>query len=409
MTNHFDDLETRDPEVRERYILSCLPGIVAAAKQSALYHSALSGIDAAEVNTREALAKIPVTRKSDMPTLQKQQPPFGGLSNGFFAHYKRIFVSPGPIFEPQQKDTRAWSGARALYAAGFRKRDLVLNTFSYHLTPAGFVMDASAEELGCITIPAGPGNTEQQIDLIEMLQPVAYCGTPDFLKILLDAAEQRRSGGFSIKKAVVSGAAFPASLQKTLAEAGIVAYQNYGTAELGIVAFETPSRDGMVVNEEVIVEIVRPGSNQPVEYGEIGEVVVTSLSPHYPLLRLALGDLSQKISGTVGTGHTNDRIKGWLGRVDQATKVKGMFVRPDQIQLIAARLPDLRKLRLIVTRNNEVDHMLLCAETANPDDHALQTATLNALKDVTKLSGTVELVANHALPNDGKVIDDKRN
>lgn len=408
MNEHFDDLEIRDPEVRERDLLARLPAVVDAAKRSALYADALANVDAGEIISREALGKLPITRKSDMPMLQKERPPFGGLPEGSFIHFKRIFLSPGPLFEPQQKDGRVWSGARAMHAAGFRKSDIVLNTFSYHLTPAGFVMDASAEELGCIVIPAGPGNKEQQIDLIEALRPVAYAGTPDFLKILLDAAEEKRSGSFPIKKAVVSGAAFPASLQKTLGDAGIDAYQNYGTAEFGIVAFETASRDGMVVGEEVIVEIVRPGSNHPVSDGEVGEVVITSLSPHYPLLRIALGDLSAKVPGRVGTGHTNERIRGWLGRVDQATKVKGMFVRPEQIQLIAERLPALRKLRLIVTRSNELDQMLLKAEADTPEDASLLEAVSKALKEITKLSGKVELVSSLALPNDGKIIEDQR-
>lgn len=408
MREYFDDLEIRDPEIRERDQLARLPAVVAAAKRSALYADALAHVDPSEIGNREALGKLPITRKSDMPALQKKSPPFGGLPKDSYTHFKRIFLSPGPIFEPQQKDSRVWSGARAMHAAGFRQSDMVLNTFSYHLTPAGFVMDASAEELGCIVIPAGPGNKEQQLDLIEALQPVAYAGTPDFLKILLDSAEEKRNGSFPIKRAVVSGAAFPPSLQRTLEDAGIDAYQNYGTAEFGIVAFETASRDGMVIGEEVIVEIVRPGSNHPIADGEVGEVVVTSLSPHYPLLRIALGDLSVKVHGYAGSGHTNQRIRGWLGRVDQATKVKGMFVRPEQIQLIAERLPGLRKLRLIVTRSNELDQMLLKAETDTPEDASLLEATSNALKEITKLSGNVQLVSGLVLPNDGKIIEDQR-
>lgn len=408
MSEHFDDLEIRDPEIREHDQLARLPAVVAAAKRSALYADALTHIDPSEIGTREALGKLPITRKSDMPALQKQRPPFGGLPGDLFRHFKRIFMSPGPIFEPQQKDSRVWSGARAMHAAGFRQSDIVLNTFSYHLTPAGFVMDASAEELGCIVIPAGPGNKEQQLDLIDALQPAAYAGTPDFLKILVDAAEQKPSGRFSIRKAVVSGAAFPPSLQKTLSDAGIAAYQNYGTAEFGIVAFETASRDGMVIGEEVIVEIVRPASNHLVADGEVGEVVVTSLSPHYPLLRIALGDLSVRVPGHAGSGHTNQRIRGWLGRVDQATKVKGMFVRPEQIQLIAERFPALLKLRLIVTRSNELDQMLLKAESETPEDASLLDAASKALKEITKLSGKVELVSARSLPNDGKIIEDLR-
>lgn len=408
MSEHFDDLEIRNPETRERDQAVRLPAVVAAAKRSALYADALGQVDPSEVCNRDALGKLPITRKSDMPALQKQHLPFGGLPEGSFKHFKRIFMSPGPIFEPQQKNSRVWSGARAMHAAGFRQSDMVLNTFSYHLTPAGFVMDASAEELGCIVIPAGPGNKKQQLDLIEALQPVAYAGTPDFLKILLDASEEKQRGNFPVKKAVVSGAAFPPSLQKTLGDAGIDAYQNYGTAEFGIVAFETASRDGMVIGEDVIVEIVKPGSNHPVAEGEVGEVVVTSLSPHYPLLRIALGDLSVQVPGHAGSGHTNQRIRGWLGRVDQATKVKGMFVRPEQIQLIAERLPALLKLRLVVTRSNELDQMLLKAEVDKPGDASLLEAASNALKEITKLSGKVELVPTRTLPNDGRIIEDLR-
>jgi phenylacetate-CoA ligase len=293
-----------------------------------------------------------------------------------------------------------------LHAAGFRSGDIVLNTFSYHLTPGGFILDGGARALGCAVIPAGPGNTEQQLDLIEHLRPTAYTGTPDFLKILLDAAASAQREN-PIRRAAVSGAAFPASLQADMRSRGIDAYQLYATADVGVIAFETPARAGMVVNEDVLVEIVRPGTGEPLPDGEVGEVVVTSFDQHHPWIRLALGDLSAILSGTSACGRTNTRIRGWLGRADQTTKIKGMFVRPEQIAEVGRRHPSVKRLRLVVGRNGEVDVMTLKAESAERDP-SLSAALGEALRAVTKLGGNVELMAPGSLPNDGKVIEDTR-
>jgi phenylacetate-CoA ligase len=371
------------------------------------YANLLRGTDPASVTSRAALAQLPVLRKSDLPALHKAAPPFGGFVAEKPGSFARLFTSPGPIFEPEGRQADPWRGARALFAAGFREGDVVLNTFSYHLTPGGFIFDASARALGCAVIPAGPGNTEQQFELIEAYRPVGYCGTPDFLKILLDAAVAGGRDVSSIKRALVSGAAFPKSLQEEMKSRGVEACQAFGTADLGMIAFETPARDGMTVNEDLILEIVKPGTGDPVAPGDVGEIVVTSLDPHHPWIRLALGDLTAALPGNSPCGRTNMRIKGWMGRADQTTKVKGMFVRPEQIAEIGKRHPELGRLRLVVTRAGESDVMTLRAECAAPPD-ALQNEIAATLRAVTKLGGAVELVGAGQLPNDGKVIADER-
>jgi phenylacetate-CoA ligase len=321
--------------------------------------------------------------------------------------FGRLFTSPGPIFEPEPAHADPWRGARALFAAGFRSGDVVLNTFSYHLTPGGFIFDTSARALGCAVIPSGPGNADSQFELIEAYSPTGYCGTPDFLKILLDAAAQAGRNLSSIKRAMVSGAAFPKSLQEEIKSRGIDAYQSFGTADLGLIAYETEAREGLVVNEDLIFEIVRPGTGDPVAEGEVGEIVVTSLEPDHPWIRLAIGDLTAALPGTSRCGRTNMRIKGWMGRADQTTKVKGMFVRPEQIAEIGKRHAELGRLRLVVTRDNEQDSMTLKCECGSPGE-ALREAVASTLRAVTKLGGGVELTAPGSLPNDGKVIADER-
>jgi phenylacetate-CoA ligase len=407
MTAHYDALETRDPGAREAELFSRLPGVLHHALAAPAYAERLRGVEAASVTSRAALAQLPVLRKSELPALHKASAPFGG----FVAHppgsFARLFTSPGPIFEPESRQADPWRGARALFAAGFRPGDVVLNTFSYHLTPGGFIFDSSARALGCAVIPAGPGNTEQQFELIEAYRPVGYSGTPDFLKILLDAAASSGRDASSIKRALVSGAAFPPSLQAEVKSRGVDAYQAFGTADLGLIAFETEAREGMVVNEDLILEIVKPGTGDPVTEGDVGEIVVTSLDPQHPWIRLALGDLTAALPGTSPCGRTNTRIKGWMGRADQTTKVKGMFVRPEQIAEIGRRHPALGRLRLVVTRERETDAMTLRAETATASD-ALREEIAASLRAVTKLGGAVELVDPGALPNDGKVIADER-
>jgi phenylacetate-coenzyme A ligase PaaK-like adenylate-forming protein len=407
MNDHYDSLETRSPPDREAELFSRLPDVLRKAMTAPAYAERLKGIDPAAITSRAALARLPLLRKSDLPALHKASPPFGGFVAGAAGSFGRLFTSPGPIFEPEPVHADPWRGARALFAAGFRPGDVVLNTFSYHLTPGGFVYDASARALGCAVIPAGPGNTETQFELIEAYRPVGYSGTPDFLKILLDAASGAGHDISSIKRASVSGAAFPKSLQNEIKSRGVDAYQAFGTADLGLIAFETSVHEGMVVNEGLILEIVRPGTGDPVAEGDVGEIVVTSLDLHHPWIRLAVGDLTAVLPGRSPCGRSNMRIKGWMGRADQTSKVKGMFVRPEQIAEIGKRHPELGRLRLVVTREGETDVMTLKAEAANPDA-TLRDAVNATLRSVTKLSGSVAWVAPRSLPNDGKVIADER-
>jgi phenylacetate-CoA ligase len=407
MSEYYDQLEIRDPALRERDLMARLPALVAAALKAPGWAKHLAGVDAKSVSSREALARLPVFRKSDLPALIKEDPPFGGLLPEPVSSYERLSVSPGPVFQPEADAPDGWRIARGLFAAGIRKGDIVLNTFSYHLTPGGLMLDQGARALGCPVIAAGPGNTEQQLMLVESLKPVAYTGTPDFLKILRDAWVAADRGEFPIKKAVVSGAAFPLSLQAEVKSWGIDAYQIYAVGDLGGVAYETPGREGMVLVEDLLLEIVKPGTGDPVKDGEVGEVVLTSFDMRRPWVRLAVGDLSAVVAGRSPCGRTNSRIKGWMGRADQTTKVKGMFVRPEQIAEIARRHPELARLRLVVTRDGETDTMTLKAE-AGQTASGLSEKIGETVQAITKLKGKIELVAPGALPNDGKVIEDAR-
>jgi phenylacetate-CoA ligase len=407
MTEHYDWKETRDHAMREADLFSQLPDVLRRAMEVPGYAKHLRGIDPAAITSPAALATLPVLRKSDLPSLHTAAPPFGGFVGKPLGTFARLYTSPGPIFEAEARQVDPWRGARALFATGFRPGDVMLNTFSYHLTPGGFIFDTAARALGCAVIPAGPGNTEAQFELIEAYRPVGYCGTPDFLKILIDAAIAADRDVSSIKRAIVSGAAFPPSLQKEIKSHGIESYQAFGTADLGLIAFETVAREGLVVNEDIILEIVRPGTGEPVAAGDVGEIVVTTLDPDHPWIRLAIGDLTAALPGTSPCGRTNERIKGWMGRADQATKIKGMFVRPEQIAEIGKRHPELGRLRLVVQRDNEQDVMVLKCESTSAND-ALSNAIAATLRSVTKLNGTVELTAPGSLPNDGKVIADER-
>ncbi len=407
MTHYFDERDTREPAAREADLFARLPGVLRAAMKAPSYAERLKDIDPAAIIDRATLAALPVLHKSDLPALHKAALPFGGFVNAKPGSFGRLFTSPGPIFEPESTHPDPWRGARALYAAGFRPGDVILNTFSYHLTPGGFIFDSSARALGCAVIPAGPGNTEQQLELIDAYRPVGYSGTPDFLKILLDAGAAAGRDLSSLKRALVSGAAFPPSLQKEISAHGVDALQAFGTADLGIVAYETSARDGMVVNEDLIFEIVKPGTGDPVADGDVGEIVVTSLDPEHPWIRLALGDLTASLPGASACGRTNRRIKGWMGRADQTTKIKGMFVRPEQVADIAKRHPELGRLRLVVSRVGENDAMTLRAECQAPTD-ALRDAVTATLLAIAKLKGVVELSPPGSLPNDGKVIADER-
>jgi phenylacetate-CoA ligase len=407
MPQFYDALETRAPEVREKELFAQLSEAVARAMSAPGWAAHLKGVDPKAVTSRAALAKLPILRKSDLPALQKAMPPFGGLALKAPGQLRRLLMSPGPIFEPEGDHTDGWGAARALYAAGFRPGDVVHNAFSYHLTPGGHIMDAGAQALGCAVIPAGVGNTEQQVEAIAHLRPTGYTGTPDFLKILLDAAAKSGKDASSLKRGLVSGAALPGSLRSELAGRGVEVLQTYATAELGVIAYESQARDGMIVSETIILEIVRPGTGDPVADGEVGEIVGTSFNPDYPMIRLATGDLSAVLAGPSPCGRTNMRIKGWMGRADQTTKVKGMFVHPAHVAQVARRHPELGRVRLAVTRESEQDVMTLHAECAAASD-SLAGAVGASLQSVTKLKGRVNLVAPGSLPNDGKVIADER-
>jgi phenylacetate-CoA ligase len=407
MPEYYDSLETRDPVVRERDQFARLSEIVARAMSAPGWAKHLQGIDPKSIVSPASLARLPVLRKADISALQKEHPPFGGLNVTAPGKARRLLMSPGPTFEPEGEGPDWWGAARALHAAGFRAGDIVHNSFAYHLTPGGFILESGARALGCAVIPGGVGNTEQQLEAIAHYRPTGYVGTPDFLKVLLDSAGKTVKDASSIKYGLVSGAALPVSLREELGQRGVAVLQCYATAELGIIAYESKAREGMIVNETVIVEIVRPGTGDPVPDGEVGEVVVTSFNPDYPMIRLGTGDLSALMPGVSPCGRTNARIKGWMGRADQTAKVKGMFVHPKQIAEIAVRHTELKRLRLVVGRNAEQDFMTLLAE-CTLHEPALEAAVAATLQSITKLKGTVKLVAPGTLPNDGKLIADER-
>ncbi len=407
MPDHYDSLEIRAPALRDSEELAVLPKVVAHAMQAPGWARHLKGVDPKSVTSRAALAKLPVLPKADLVALQKDNPPFGGLNVIPAGKAKRLQMSPGPLFEPEGHGKDFASSARALFAAGFRSGDIVHNSFSYHLTPGAYILEEGAIALGCAVIPGGVGNTEHQLEAIAHYKPVGFVGTPDFLKILLDTAEKTGKDASSFKRALVSGAALPNSLRDELGKRGVAVLQCYATAELGVIAYESEAREGMIVNESVIVEIVRPGTGDPVAEGEAGEVVVTSFNPDYPMIRLGTGDLSALLPGYSPCGRTNMRIKGWMGRADQTAKIKGMFVHPKQVAKVAARHPELKRLRLVVGRENEQDTMTLMAESATREA-SLEAAIAATLQSVTKLKGIVKLVAPGELPNDGKVIADER-
>jgi len=405
MAEHFDALETRDPAVRERDLARRLPRLIAAALRVPGWRRQLGEVDPTSIDSRAALARLPLLRKSGLIALQQATPPLADLVAAPLSDFGRLFASPGPIYEVEGRHDDCWGSARGLFAAGLRAGDLVLNTFSYHLTPGGFILDAGARKLGCTVIPAGPGNTEQQIGLLAHLKPSAYCGTPDFLKILLDAADGAGVAN-PLRKAVVSGAACPPSLQAEFQARGVDVYQIYATADLGLIAYDTAARAAMVVAEDLLVEIVRPGTGDPVADGEVGEVVVTSFDSDRPWIRLALGDLSAVVPGTSPCGRTNARIRGWLGRADQTTKVKGLFVRPEQIAEVVRRHPEVERARLIVSRANDEDIMTLRVEAGQAP--GLESRMAETLRSITKVGGRIERVDRGSLPNDGKVIEDIR-
>ena len=414
MTEFFDALETRSADEREAAQMAALAGQLAhAQRHSTALAEILKDVDPASVASRPALAKLPVTRKSELLERQKASRAAGGDAFGGFSALvrgpamSRIFASPGPIYEPEGAGADYWRTGRALYAAGFRKGELVHNAFSYHMTPGAYILEAGAHAVGCTVFPAGTGQTEQQLDAIRDLQPQAYTGTPSFLRILLEKAAEAGVDISCIQKASVGGEACPPSLTAWFKERGVNVYQTYATADLGLVAYETPAREGLLLEEQVIVEIVRPGTGDPLPAGEVGELVVTTLNPGYPLIRFGTGDLSAMLPGTCPTGRTAPRIKGWMGRADQTTKVKGMFVHPSQVAEIARRFPQVGKARLVVSGEMANDQMCLQVETSEAVD-GLSEQIEAAVREVTKLRSQVQLVSPGSLPNDGKVIEDAR-
>jgi len=406
--DHYDALETRDPEQRERDLMVKLARQLAHAKEkSPYYRQLLADVDPASITGREALAALPLTRKRDLIELQKQQPPFGDLNALPRQQLRRVFASPGPIYEPQGQEVDPWRMARVLYAAGFRGGDLVHNCFSYHFTPGAYIFEEGARQLGCAVFPGGTGNTEQQIQAMVDLRPDGYVGTPSFLKIILDKADELKADISSLRKAAVSGEAVHPAVRQTLRERGMTIRQSYATADIGAIAYESEAEDGLIVEEDALLEIVRPGTGDPAAVGEVGEVVVTTFNPTYPLIRFATGDLSAVLAGISPCGRTNLRIKGWLGRADQTTKVKGLFVHPEQIATIARRHPELQRLRLVVDNPGGQDRMVLHCETS-VEGEALEQAIIASIREVTKLRGEMVFCAPGTLANDGKVIEDRR-
>ncbi|MFW2358285.1 phenylacetate--CoA ligase family protein [Hydrogenophaga sp.] len=414
MNEFFDALETRSSDQREAAQMAALPLQIAhAQRNSPAFADILKGVDAASITSRAALARLPVTRKSELLERQKASRAQGGDAFGGFAALvrgpamSRVFASPGPIYEPEGTGRDYWRAGRALFAAGFRAGELVHNSFSYHMTPGAFILESGAHAVGCTVFPAGTGQTEQQLDAMVDLKPDAYTGTPSFLRILLEKAKEAGTDIRSLNKASVGGEACPPSLTAWFKEQGVDVYQTYATADLGLVAYETASRQGLVLDEGVIVEIVRPGTGDPVPEGEVGELVVTTLNTAYPLVRFGTGDLSAILPGTCPTGRTAPRIKGWMGRADQTTKVRGMFVHAAQVADIARRFPQVHKARLVVSGEMANDQMCLKVEASEADE-ALRDLIAAAVRDITKLRSDVQLVPPGSLPNDGKVIEDAR-
>jgi len=410
---HFDKLETRRPEERETALMAALPAHIAHARSKAPgFARILADVDPAAVKSRQALAKLPVTRKSDLGELQKAIPPLGGLNATPVAKFAKLFVSPGPIYEPEGSAPDWWRAGRGLYAAGFRAGDLVVNAYSHHFTPAGSLSESGARALGCVVVPTGTGQTEMQVATIRDLRVAGYIGTPSFLKLIVEKADELKADLSSLRKASVGAEYLPPALRSAMRERGIQVMQTYGTADLGLISYESLAPDGavvegMIVDEGIILEIVRPGTGDPVAPGEVGEVVVTTFNPDYPLIRFATGDLSAVLDAPSPCGRTNVRIKGWMGRADQTTKVRAMFVTPKQVNEIARRHPEVRRARLVIEGETGAERMTLKCEVAGKPA-GLSDALVASIRDVTKLRGEVLLVEPGALPNDGKVIEDTR-
>jgi len=409
----FDELEKRPPQAREAALMAALPAQIAHAMNEAPgFARILAGVNAAGVNSREALARLPVTRKSELGELQKAIPPLGGLNATPVARMAKLFVSPGPIFEPEGSSDDWWRTARALHAIGLRAGDLVINTLAYHFVPAGSMFESGAKAIGCTVVPAGTGQTEMQVSTIRDLGISSYVGTPSFLKLIVEKADEMKADISCLKKALVGAEYLPPALRAAMQGRGIQVLQMYGTADLGLIAYETHApdgsvNDGMILEEALILEIVRPGTGDPVAPGEVGEVVITTFNTDYPLIRFATGDLSAVLDVPSPCGRTNVRIKGWMGRADQTTKVRAMFVTPKQVNEIARRHPEVKRARLVIDGETGAERMTLKCEVEG-EPAGLKEALVGSIRDVTKLRGEVALIAAGSLPNDGKVIDDLR-
>jgi phenylacetate-CoA ligase len=405
---YYDERETRDPEARERAQFEALRALVAEAKAKAPgWAWILAAIEPHAITDRRALAALPVTRKSDLLELQRGAMPFAGLTTRPPGALRRLYASPGPIYDPESERPDFWRMGRALHAAGFRQGDIVHNSFSYHLTPAGARLVVGARALGCAVIPAGVGNSELQARSAADLGATAYTGTPSFLKILLDKAGELGLA-LALKRALVSGEALPPSLRGELESRGLSVLQAYGTADCGLIAYESEAKEGLILDEDVILELLRPGTGDPVGAGEVGEVTVSVLNPDYPLIRFATGDLSALLPGRSPCGRTGLRIKGWMGRADQTAKLRGMFVRPGQVAEVLRRHPAIRKARLVIESRAHQDHATLACELSGPRDERLAAAIAESFHAVCKLRAEIAFAAPGALPNDGKVIDDRR-
>jgi len=413
LKEHYDELETRNPEAREGALMAALPAHVAHAKANAPgFARVLKEVEPNDIKSRKSLARLPVTRKSDLHALQKALPPLGGLNATPVEKLAKLFVSPGPIYDPEGRGGDWWRTARGLFAGGFRAGDLVLNTFAYHFTPAGSMLESGALALGCSVIPSGTGQTEMQVAAIRDLRVRGYIGTPSFLKLIVEKADEAKSDLSTLKKAQVGAEYLPPALRQAMRERGIAVTQMYGSADLGLIAYESVNADasvneGMILEEKLILEIVRPGTGDPLPDGEVGEVVITSFNRDYPLIRFGTGDLSAVLAGASPCGRTNVRIKGWMGRADQSTKVRAMFVTPGQVAEVLRRHPEVRRARLVVEGEAGSDRMTLKCEVSGAIS-GLGDALVATIRDVTKLRGEVELLAPGSLPNDGKVIEDKR-
>jgi phenylacetate-CoA ligase len=414
MKDLYDALESRDPSAREKDLLSALPDLITRAKQAPGWATILKDVSPQDITSRAALAQLPVTRKSALKEMQQASLPFGGLNTTATGKLSRIFMSPGPIFDPEGRGADWWRYARPLHALGVRAGDLVQNCFAYHFTPAGLMVEGGAAQLGCPVIPAGIGQTEMQVQAMGLLKPKVYTGTPSFLKIIIEKAQEMDEDISSVKMALVGAEALPPSLRQWLNEHGVpFVLQTYGSADIGNIAYETLTdgqlNPGMLLDESLLLEIVRPGTGDPVPDGEVGEIVITSFNPDYPLIRFATGDMSAVLSGVSPCGRTNTRIKGWMGRADQTTKVRAMFVHPSQVADIAKRHPVIKKARLVVSGEMANDEMTLHCEVDDPEGSLAEIdAIIASIRDVTKLRGNVKLQATGSLPNDGKVIEDAR-